>query len=156
MRMPSQMTRQKADLMLVAEHESLNCLMDELREVIAVVPRSGLAPWIERLRDRFAHFEAHFVKLMALEEHGEYLTPVLESRPTLTCEVNRLKHEHNEFLRLMESVRHQAQQLQESDFILARDWCCRVSRLLSYVEQHEHEEDLILIDGVSRDIGVKD
>ena len=154
--MQEQLTKQSANLMLADEHEVLNCLMDELRTEIAVVPRSGLRSWIERTKDRFAHFEAHFIKHMALEELGGYLAPVLEERPTLAGEVSRLKHQHDELLRLLESIRKQSQQMEECDSLLPRDWCCRVSRLLAFVDQHEHEEDLLLIDGVSRDIGVKD
>lgn len=150
------LAKQKADLMLAAEHQKLLGLMDELRAEVAVVPRSGLQPWIDRIQDRFGHFEAHFVKHMALEEQGGYLAPVLEERPTLAKEVSRLKHEHDEFLRLMESVRQQAQKLEDNDSVLPREWCWRVTRLLACIEQHEHEEDLLLIDGLSRDIGVKD
>lgn len=150
------LTRQKADRMLAVEHETLNRLMDELRAEIAVLPRSGLQPWIDRLIERFGHFEAHLIKHMALEEHDGYLSPVLAERPTLAKEVARLKHEHIEFVRLLQSVRQQLQQLEADDSIAPGDWCHRLARLLGYVEQHEHEEDLLLIDGVSRDIGVKD
>ena len=154
--MQDTMTRQRADRLLVEEHETLNRLMDELRGEIAVVPRSGLAPWIDRLKARFTHFEAHLIKHMALEEQGGYLAPVLGERPTLNKEVARLKHQHGEFVRLLQLLRQQVQQLDPADSILPRDWCHHVTRVLAYVEQHEHEEDLVLIDGVSRDIGVKD
>jgi hemerythrin-like domain-containing protein len=150
------MSRQRADQLLAEEHETLNRLMDELRAEIAVVPRSGLEPWIDRLKERFAHFEAHLVKHMALEEQGGYLAPVLGERPTLNKQVARLKHQHAEFVRLLKLLRQQVEQLDPADSILPRDWCHHVARLLAYVEQHEHEEDLLLIDGVSRDIGVKD
>jgi len=155
--MPTQLTKPTPDRTLAQEHERLNCLMDQLREETAVVPRGNRTDWIEKVRECYEHFEAHFIKHMAIEEQGGYLAPVVdEQRPTLTREVARLKHEHAEFLRLMESIRHEGRRLSDSDSIMVRDWCCRVARLLAYVDQHEHEEDLLLIDGVSRDIGVKD
>jgi hemerythrin-like domain-containing protein len=154
--MQDAMTRQKADRLLAEEHERLNQLMDELRGEIAVVPRSGLAPWIDRLKEQFLHFEAHLIKHMALEEQGGYLAPVATERPTLTTQVARLKNQHGEFVRILHLLRQQVQQLQPADSIMPRDWCHHVARLLAYVDQHEHEEDLVLLDGVSRDIGVKD
>ena len=152
-----ELTKQSADRLLAQEHERLNRLMDELRKETAVVPRGQVGRWITRVRESFEHFEAHYIKHMALEEQGGYMAPVVdEQRPTLSREVARLAHQHGEFLRLMKSIRDEARQLDDSDSIMVRDWVCRVSRLLSYVEQHEHEEDLLLIEGLSREIGAKD
>lgn len=154
--MGTQVKRRGAGLLLANEHRQLNRLMDELREELALMPRTGLGSWLDRIHERFAHFQAHFIKLMALEEHGGYLADVLEHKPTLSDEVSRLKHEHGEFVELMCSIREKPQLHDEADSILPRDWCARVTRLLSCVEQHEHDEELLLIDAVERDIGTQD
>lgn len=141
---------------LAIEHEIIQRLMDELRQLIAVVPRSGLADWIASVGDRFAHFEAHKIKHMALEEQEGYAAPDLQDRPTLARELARLKNQHGELMRLMRSIREDVQQVQEDDSIMPRDVCARMDRLFGYIEQHEREEDLLLIDAFSTEIGVKD
>lgn len=150
-------TRSSGDATLAREHAVLRRLMTELRGICSESPKSTVAEWVDRLRDRFEHFESHYIRHMALEEQGGYLRPVRdEARPTLTKEVTRLQAEHAQFIIMMASIRAQLLKLAPSDSLLIRDLCARIVQLLSYIEQHEQEEDLLLIDGVNRDIGVKD
>ncbi|MHC4236449.1 MAG: hemerythrin domain-containing protein [Planctomycetota bacterium] len=74
------------------EHEIVEDLAHKLREIVAAVPRAGLDEWIANLRERFDHIRAHLHKHMAMEEHDGYMAAVLERRPTLAEEVDRLKH----------------------------------------------------------------
>lgn len=148
---------ERADLTLAKEHAALRRLISELRGICTEAPRTGIEDWLRRARDRFEHFEAHFIKHMALEERGGYLSPVLDdARPTLTKEVDRLQAEHPQFLIMMESIKAQMRKLAPTESILVRDLCARISQLLCYIEQHEQEEDFLLIEGLNRDIGVKD
>lgn len=149
--------RPSGDATLAKEHAVLRRLMAELHGICTESPKTGVAEWVGRLRDRFEHFEAHYTRHMALEERGGYLAPVRdEARPTLNKEVTRLLAEHPQFIIMMGSIRAQLLKLAPSDSLLIRDLCARIAQLLSYIEQHEQEEDLLLIDGVNRDIGVKD
>jgi hemerythrin-like domain-containing protein len=155
--MHSVSTRPPGDLTLAKEHAVLRRLMTELRGICTESPKTGVFAWVDRLRDRFEHFEAHYIRHMALEEKEGYLAPVLnEARPTLDKEIARLQAEHPQFITMMASIRAQMLKLAPSDALLIRDLCARLAQLLGYIEQHEQEEDLLLIDGVNRDIGVKD
>jgi len=150
------MTRRSIAPLIRVEHDKLNRLIDSLREETAVVPRMKLKPWIDKVRDEFEHFRAHFIKHMALEEEDGYLEPVLAKRPALAVEVARLKREHEELVRLMKSIHEDVDSLQSEDRLLSRDLCRRIEALLSYIEHHEREEDLLLIDAVTRDLGSKE
>jgi len=155
--MPETMTKQKTDAMLAREHVTLRRLIAELRGICMEAPKTGIEDWLNRVLDCFEHFEAHYVKHMSLEERGGYLVPVLdEARPTLNKEVARLQAEHPQFVVMMESIKTQMRKLSVADSILVRDLCCRIAQLLSYIEQHEQEEDLLLIEGINREIGAKD
>ena len=93
--MPETMTKKSADAMLAREHQVLRRLIADLRRIISEAPRTGIEEWLRRVLDSFEHFEAHYIKHMALEEQGGYLAPVIdEARPTLNKEVARLQSEH--------------------------------------------------------------
>ena len=138
------------------EQAALERVLDDLRRETAVIPRQHIAPWIERIRGRFEHFRAHMVKHMALEEDEGYLAPVLHKRPALTETVERLQHEHGELLRLMNDMHAVLQEAGPHDRLVVRDFCERARCLLAYIEHHEYEENLLLLDGVTRDFGTKD
>ena len=138
------------------EHEKVENLIDRLKEQVAVVPRANLGKWIEEVGDRFEHFRAHMVKHMALEEREGYLTAVTERRPTLSREVERLQHEHEELQKIMESVYQAVGQLAAEDRLLVRDCCARIENLLGYVERHEDDENLLVTQAFARDIGTND
>lgn len=138
------------------EQAALERVLDDLRRETAVIPRHNISPWIDRVRGRFEHFRAHMIKHMALEEDEGYLIPVLQKRPALTETVERLHHEHGELMRLMDDVYASLADVSARDRLRVRDFCDRAGSLLSYIEHHEHEENLLLLDGVTRDFGTKD
>ena len=138
------------------EHEKVENLIDRLKEQVAVVPRANLGKWIEEVGDRFEHFRAHMVKHIALEEREGYLTAVTDRRPTLSREVERLQHEHEELQKIMESVYRAVGELAAEDRLLVRDCCARIENLLGYVERHEDDENLLVTQAFARDIGTND
>jgi hypothetical protein len=138
------------------EHERVEQLADQLRGKVAVVPRANLGPWIKEIRESFERFRAHFTKHMALEEQGGYLAAVLERRPGLAGQVERLDREHIELIRIMDGVYRLACDMTPDDRLLVRDCCGRINDLLDYVEHHEDEENLLVTYVFSQDIGTKD
>ena len=72
----------------------VEALSRSLRERVAGVPSENLERWIPELGEQFEAFRAHCVKHMSLEEADGYMTSVVECRPGLSCEVERLQHEH--------------------------------------------------------------
>lgn len=138
------------------EHRKVEDLARVLRERVAGVPRTGLDGWIGGLREQFAHMRAHLHKHMALEEREGYMAVVLERRPALASEVDRLQHEHAEFTRLMDGIHHALADLTASDRLLVRDCCHRINNFLSYIEHHEAHENLIVVSVFTHDIGTED
>ncbi len=138
------------------EHEKVNELADALLERVAVVPRSNLGSWIKDTQKRFDHFRAHMVKHMALEECEGYMLFVLERRPGLAPQVDKLKHEHAELGKIMDDVHHAVAELGPEDRLRVRDCCHRIQELLSYIEHHENAETMLVTFVFTHDIGTPD
>ena len=140
------------------ENEKVNDLMNALREALAQAPEIGPERWIAEVRERFDHLRAHLIRHMALEEKAEggYLAAVLQQRPTLGDLVDRLKHMHDELIRLMDLLHRQLEMLQPGDHLLFRDARTRLAEFMSYLEQHSDQEALITTYAFTQDIGAHD
>ncbi len=145
-------TREVAAWMRV-EHEKVQDLANILRENVAVVPRANLAVWIEDVQSRFEHFRAHLIKHQALEEHDGYLATVVERRPALSPEVDRLQHEHRELSRVMNGIHEAVKALAPQDRLLVRDCCNRIESLLCYIERHDELENNLVTFAFTQDLG---
>lgn len=138
------------------EHAKVTKLADRLREMVAVVPRQNMRRWMVDMGERFSHFRAHMIKHMALEERDGFLSVVLEKRPTLSDDVDHLFHEHRELSTLMDGIQEAMNRLGAQDFLLARDCCFRINKLLDYVEHHEELENNLVSYALTQDIGTHD
>lgn len=138
------------------EHERVDLLSNRLRATTAVVPWANLQNWLQELRERFEHLRAHLVQHMALEEKEGYMLPVLERRPGLSSQVERLRHEHQELLQLLNDVHKAVAALTPGDRLLVRDCCNRINALLGYLEHHENDENILISSVLTHDIGTKD
>jgi hypothetical protein len=96
------------------------------------------------------------VKHMALEESDGYMSAVRECRPALANEVERLKREHSEMMKIMDSIHGALHDLSPDDRLLMRDCCARIENLLSYIEHHDNEETLMVTSAFTRDLGAND
>jgi hypothetical protein len=138
------------------EHNKLNVLSAALQEKTAVVPRIHQQKWIDEVRQSFDHLRAHLTKHMALEECDGYMLPVVERRPMLSREVDRLAHEHGEMQRLLDSIHEDLGRLHVEDALLIRDAFRRIQNLLQYVEHHEKDENLMVMSTYGEDLGTED
>lgn len=138
------------------EHHKVDELAARLQEHVACVPRTNHAQWIEGALGAFSHFRAHVTKHMALEEKDGYMASVVERRPALSKEVERLVKEHEVFTIIMDGIQQTLQELRPEHSLLIRDCCHRIRDLLSYIEHHENDENLIVISAFTDDIGTKD
>lgn len=137
------------------EHEKCRDLASRMQELVVVVPRSNQEKWITTVRDFFEHFRAHCIKHMALEGQDGYMLPVVERRPALSQEVDQLAHEHTEITKIMDGIHEAIHGLKGDDALLIRDCCRRIQDCLSYVEHHEHTENLLVMSAFTDDIGTK-
>jgi iron-sulfur cluster repair protein YtfE (RIC family) len=135
------------------EHQKVRELAGRLRECVVCVPRTNHEKWLCGVREAFEHLRAHLTKHMSLEENEGYMVSVVEQRPALSREVERLAHEHGEFIRLMNDIHQHLLDLQPQDQLLIRDSCHRLRDLLSYVEHHKNEENLLVSSVFNLDIG---
>lgn len=138
------------------EHDRVNELSDQLRQKVAVVPRSGTAPWLASVRECFEHFRAHMYKHMALEERDGYMDAVVTRRPTLSPHVDRLRHEHVQFCRILDGLHTSFESLQPEERLLALDCCRRVEALLGYIQRHEDDENTLVGYAFTQDVGTTD
>ena len=141
---------------LRTEHATIDDLAVQLQEKVAVVPRANQQRWIAEVRGSFEDFRSHMQRHHKLEEEGGYLTAVVEERPTLSREVDRLAHEHSELEQLMGDIRRQLSELTAGDPLLIRDACRRIQNLLLYLEHHTREENLLVMSVFQVDLGTDD
>ncbi|MBU0640875.1 MAG: hemerythrin domain-containing protein [Planctomycetes bacterium] len=141
---------------MVAEHEKICTLNDEIRALIARAPRENLGPWIADLRGRFDEFVKRLDQHMTIEEEDGYLAQVRELRPALSEAVDMIKHEHIELLQILHDIQAALHQLAPTDNLLVRDCCRRIEQLLLWIERHEEHENHIVMYTFTQDITAQD
>ena len=134
----------------------VEALSRSLRERVAGVPSENLERWIPEMGEQFEAFRAHCVKHMSLEEADGYMTSVVDCRPGLSCEVDRLQHEHKELVQIFDSIHRRLKGLTAADRLLVRECCHRINSLLDYIDRHEKDENLLLTSAFTQDIGSSD
>ncbi len=138
------------------EYDNVHELVAVLRAKISIEPRAHQQEWIEEVRRRFEHLRAHFVKHVALEEHEGYLKSVTARRPTLSPQVDKLRSEHNQIVRMMNDIHASLGHTGPDDHLLIADCRHRIEMLLSHLSQHEDRENLLITYVLTQDIGTKD
>lgn len=138
------------------EHAQVMEQMYLLRKSLAIPPETSRAAWLPDLRRCFQSLATHLNQHMELEESGGYMQEILQLRPTLTREVERLSHEHVEMRRLIEQIDSALGDLEPKDGLLIRHAIARIGMFLAYVEQHKTEEEHLVMAVFTNDIGVGD
>lgn len=138
------------------EHQRVDELARALHDRVAVVPRTNLKAWIQATRTSLGDFQSHLLRHFDIEEDGGYLQAVVDRRPTLSGEVDRLRHEHDELGRMLGSIHRDLETLTDQDRLLIEDLCARVSGLLRYIREHEDRENLMVVSVFTHDLGTKD
>ena len=138
------------------EGEKVDTLGQRLREHIVLIPSGSLESWLRELNERFDHFAGHLRRMMHIEEEDGYLTPVVEQRPTLSKQVEVLRHQHDELRRLTDELERTLRGLTPEDQLLIRDCCTRLQVFLGHVARHEEHENHIVLYSFTQDIGTHD
>lgn len=136
------------------EGAKVNDLAHRLREHIISIPPGSLKDWLDELGKRYDHFAAHLRRMMHIEEEDGYLEPVVEQRPTLSQQVELLRHQHEELRTLMDSLEQTVHQLKPEDQLLIRDCCTRLQVFLGHVSRHEEHENHIVLYSFTQDMGI--
>ena len=74
----------------------------------------------------------------------------------LAEEVSQLGHEHGEMIRIMDAIYTLLRESSAEDRLVIRDCCARIQDLLTYVEQHEQRENMLVLTVFTQDLGELD
>lgn len=138
------------------EHDALQKLSKILRQHIAGMPEVNLADWLRGLLAGFERLRTHLERNFAAKEAGGYLNIVVEKRPTLSPQVESIRREHGEILRMAEGILRDMVQVQAENRLLLADMCARVQRFMAVVAQHDQRENMITLLVFNQDIGETD
>ncbi len=139
-----------------AEHKAVTTLIDKVKPMVAMSPTTYRGDWLLGLRRDFGRLRAHLKQHMAAEESEGFMRPVLELRPTLSPEVDRLKKEHSEMLSWLDLIWAELEMIKPDDKLLVQDVCLRIQNLIAAVERHKEHEELLVTFVFSQDIGTAD
>ncbi len=140
-------------LRLQEEHKALQQLSQVLREHIVAMPSVNLGQWLEGLRIAFERLHAHIQRSFAMKEKDGYLDSVVTMHPTLSRQVEAIKNEHAQLIKLGLGVRNDLAATQPEDGLLIADACARVQRHVAILAQHEQRENMIVLFAFNQDLG---
>jgi hemerythrin-like domain-containing protein len=135
------------------EHEALIELNKILRKHIALMPEVNLDDWLHGLKTGFDRLRTHLERNFAAKEAGGYLSIVIEQRPTLAAQVESIRREHGEILRMAERILRDMENLAPEYRLLVGDISARVQRFMAVVNQHDQRENMITLLVYNQDIG---
>lgn len=138
---------------LQEEHRALQSLIQVLKEHIAGTPGVDSGQWIDGLRAAFDRLHAHIERCIAMKSEDGYLETILSERPTLANQVQAIKAEHGQILRMAEGIRNDMAATRPEDRLLVADACARVQRFMAVVAQHEQRENMIVMFAFNQDLG---
>ncbi len=138
---------------LADEHRIVTRLVDNVKSVVAVIPKVNRGEWLAGIRLEFGRLRVHMKQHIEGEETGGFMEPVLEHRPTLSAEVQNLKDEHLQFAKLLDGIWDELSSVTPEDDLLIADMCHRIQHVISAIERHEEHEELLITFVFSQDIG---
>jgi len=137
------------------EHQAFLQLSQLLREHIAVMPAAPSAQWINGLRAGFQRLYTHIQRTIAIKEQDGYLQAILRERPTLTRQVEAIRNEHGQLLRMAAGSQAELAEIRPEDHVLVADACARLQRYMAVVGQHEQRESMIVLFAFNQDLGAQ-
>ena len=135
------------------EHKALMQLNQVLSTHIAALPSGDSTQWLTGLRVAYDRLYAHIDRCFTMKEKDGYLETILEEHPTLARQVEAIRGEHAQLLRLGEGLRKEMPAIRSADRVLIDDICARVQRFMAVVTQHEQRENMIVLFAFNQDLG---
>ncbi len=138
------------------EHKIVAHLTNQVRSILDSDVGDDRDLWLDQLRQNFGRLRAHLKQHMKAEEVDGFMAPVLERRPTLSREVQHLKDEHVELLRMRDEIWEEFVAVVPLDDERDKDTRHRIQHLISALKHHEEHEELLVTFVFSQDIGTHD
>ena len=151
--MASNVDEQQLGLRLQEEHKALQQLSRVLKQHIANQPSANMGPWIEGLRAAFDRLHVHIERNIEMKTRDGYLETILNERPTLARQVEAVRNEHGQLLRMGQGLRNDLAAIRPQDNLLVAEACLRVQRFMNVVAQHEQRENMIVMFAFNQDLG---
>jgi len=129
----------------LVEHRTLQHVKDALRITLEWrVNTVGLPRKVSSVRFMALSLERHLTRLMDLEEDGGYMQAVRELKPYLTCRVESLKDEHENFRELLQEIMPTLRGIAETDEQGLSQSGQQLVELLKQVDRHDSCETSLL------------
>jgi len=139
---------------VLVEHQTLAYITSALRATIGwKYQGADLSRKLDSLRFVGQSFQRHLKHLMTLEEEDGYMTVVLESRPDLSEEVDRLQKEHAQFRRTLSRIMTRLRRLVPTDHGTYNKVADDLLALLEKLDEHSKKETGLLQEALLRDEG---
>jgi len=135
------------------EHKALHQLTQVLKEHIATTPSTDSGQWLDGLRAAFDRLYAHVKKTITIKEQDGYLESILKERPTLTKQVEAIKAENGQLLKMAEGICNDLADVTTAQRLLVADACARIQRYMAVVGQHEQRENMIVLFAFNQELG---
>ena len=140
-------------LRLQEEYKALIQLSRVMKEHIAAQPGGNLTEWLRGLRVAYDRLYAHIERSFDMKARDGYLETILKEQPALGRQVESIKNETTQILRMGAGIRADLETLAPSDNVLVTETCARVQRFMTVVAQHEQRENMIVMFAFNQDIG---
>lgn len=137
------------------EHQAVREKRQEILDFLEERTFDSDEEWAVACMDVFRPFFEHLRQHFNLEETGGFMKPVLEVRPTLHPQIEKLKQEHVEMLEAGNLVLKCLDGQPNVDWTL-EDVCSRILNLLDVLEEHEEAENRLLVTAFHTDLGSGD
>jgi len=84
--------------------------------------------------------QRHLERQLALEEFDGYMEAVIESNPSLSGQIEKLKHEHDEFREATHRICSRLDSLTPGDAAAFEATCGEIRQLLARLAEHSRKE----------------
>jgi hemerythrin-like domain-containing protein len=134
-------------------HAALLELTRMLKEHIVKQPGIACEDWLHGLNVAFKRLHKHLEESYEAKSAGGYLEHVLELRPNLSSQVERIRHEHDELLKMSGWIERELDEVTCADRVLIADCTARIQRFMAIATQHNQQESMLTMLVFNQDLG---
>ncbi len=138
------------------ERRILSELTRLIRGHVAGVAEKPPERWLPELEAALRRLCAHLRSDFEAQETQGFFENLVLQRPGIARQVEQLRHEHEELLRLGDWLLRDVGQTRPQDRLIIADLCARVSRYLAVLAQHDQCEATLTLVVFNEDLGAGD
>jgi hypothetical protein len=136
------------------EHRVLGHVKQALRVTLNwKAPSVSMPRKLSSLKFTIKSFQRHLERVMTIEEEGGYLSEVVERKPFLQAQIDRLAGDHERIRRRVRELVPELSSINEWDDKRFQEVCNEIGRLLDEVDAHDAVEIELLQDTLLMDEG---